>query len=106
MSNIIDRIIIWDMLDKHIPLIKGIMDNIVSPDARKKKDTERQILKTLILLQVFGPSYRSSGIFLRNHEEYMEMIGILEVPSFQTLSRRARTLDLYAINRRPPFSIQ
>ena len=49
-------------------------------------------------MQIFNISYRSSVIFLENHREYMELIGINEIPSFQTLSRRARTFDLHAIN--------
>ena len=63
------------MPEQHIPLIMEIIDKIVSPDERKRKFTDGQILKILIMLQIFGISYRSSGIFLRNHEEYMEMIG-------------------------------
>jgi hypothetical protein len=42
-------------------------------------------------------------IFLRNHEEYLGMIGLKEIPSFQTLSRRARMIDLHAINREIAF---
>jgi len=80
-----------------------IIDKIVSPDERKRKFTDRQILKILILLQIFRISYRSSAIFLRNHGEYMEMIGIREIPSFQTLSRRAGSLDLHTINREIAF---
>ena len=80
------------MPDKHIPMIMQIIDNMVSIDERKRKYTDRQILKVLMLLQIFNISYRSSGIFLRNHEEYMRMIGIREIPSFQTLSRRARLI--------------
>ncbi len=87
------------MPSKHIPLIMEIIDNIVSPDDRKRKYTDRQILKILILLQISDISYRSSGIFLTNHEEYLRMIGLKEIPSFQTLSRRARSFDLHAINR-------
>ncbi len=80
------------MLVQHIPMIMQIIDNMVSIDERKRKYTDRQILKILMLLQIFNISYRSSGIFLRNHEEYMRMIGIREIPSFQTLSRRARLI--------------
>jgi hypothetical protein len=80
-----------------------IMDNIVLPDDRKRKYTDRQILKLLVLLQIFSISYRSARIFLRNHEEYLRMIGLKEIPSFQTLSRRARMLDLHAINREIAF---
>jgi hypothetical protein len=59
------------MPEQHIPLIMDLIDNIVSPDERKRKFTDRQIMKILILLQIFRISYRSSAIFLRNHEEYM-----------------------------------
>jgi hypothetical protein len=86
------------MPEKHIPLIMDIIDNIVSPDSRKRKYSDKQILKILVLLQIFNISYRSSGIFLENHREYMELIGITEIPSFQMLSRRSRSLDLHAIN--------
>ena len=87
------------MPEQHIPLIMEFIDKIVSPDDRKRKFTDRQIVKNLILLQIFRISYRSSAIFLRNHEEYMEIIGIHEIPSFQTLSKRARSLDMHTINR-------
>ena len=86
------------MLRGHIPLIMEIMDNIVLPDDRRRKYTDRQILKILVLLQIFGISYRSSGVFLRNHEDYLALMGVKEIPSFQTLSRRARMIDLHAIN--------
>ena len=33
-----------------------IIDNIVSPDNRKRKYTDRQIVKTLIVLQIFNIS--------------------------------------------------
>ena len=86
------------MQDTHIPLIMQIIDNIVSPDSRKRKYSDKQILKILILLQIFNISYRSSRIFLENHREYTELIGITDIPSFQTLSRRSRSFDLHAIN--------
>ena len=87
------------MPTQHIPLIMELIENIVSPDQRRRKYTDRQILKILVLLQIFGISYRSARIFLTNHEEYLRMIGLKEIPSFQTLSRRARKFDLHAINR-------
>ncbi|WMT45526.1 MAG: hypothetical protein RE469_04845 [Cuniculiplasma divulgatum] len=52
-----------------------LIDNIVSPDQRRRKYTDRQILKILVLLQIFGISYRSAGVFLINHEEYLTMMG-------------------------------
>ena len=86
------------MPPQQIPLIMEIIDNIVSPDNRKRKYTDRQIVKTLIVLQIFNISYRSDRIFLTNYEDYIRMAGIKEIPSFQTLSRRARMIDLHAVN--------
>ncbi|MCL4452599.1 MAG: hypothetical protein M1317_00655 [Candidatus Thermoplasmatota archaeon] len=77
-----------------------IIDNIVSPDERRRKYSDRQILKVLVLLQLFRVSYRSAKIFLTNHGEYIKMIGIKDIPpSFQTLSGMARLFDLHSINR-------
>ena len=69
------------MPSQQIPLIMEIIDNIVSPDDRKRKYTDRQILKVLIVLQLFNISYRSAKIFLTNHEKYLRMIGIKEIPT-------------------------
>ena len=88
------------MPEQHIPLIMEFIDNILLPDDRKRKYKDRQILKILVLLQIFNISYRSARIFLTNHEEYLRMTGLKEIPSFQTLSRRSRMLDLHAINRK------
>ena len=38
------------MHSKHIPLIIEIIDNIVSPDERKRKCSNRQIMKILVLI--------------------------------------------------------
>ncbi len=91
------------MPEQHIPLIMELIENIVSPDHRRRKYSDRQILKILILLQIFDISYRSSGIFLINHEEYLRMIDLKKIPSFQTLSRRSRSMDLHAMNRSITF---
>jgi len=82
----------------HIPLIMNMIDKIVSPDKRKRKYTDMRIVKILMLLQIFHISYRSSAIFLGKHPEYMDMIGISSIPSFQTISRRARSIDMHEIN--------
>ncbi len=74
------------MRSKHIPLIMNMIDKIVSPDDRKRKYSDRQIMKILVLLNMFNISYRSSRVFLINHEEYLNMIDVKEIPSFQTLS--------------------
>ena len=54
-------------------------------------------------MQIFNISYRSSEIFLSNHQEYLVLTGIREIPSFQILSRRAILFDLHAINREIVF---
>ena len=86
------------MLSLHIKLIMDIIDSIIPPDERKRKYTDRQIMKVLVLLQIFNLSYRSSRAFLMSHGEYIKMIGLREIPSFQTLSRSARSLDPHEIN--------
>jgi len=48
-------------------------------------------------------SYRSLEILLTNHEDYFEMGGLNEISSFQTLSRRARSMDMHAMNRSITF---
>ena len=99
MSNIINKMRILGYALEAYPADHDRIDNIVSPDHRRRKYSDRQILKILILLQISDISYRSSGIFLTSHEEYLRMIGLKEIPSFQTLSRRSRSMDLHAMNR-------
>lgn len=53
------------------------------PDYGKSKCTYPQIMDLLIVLEIFGIS---------------RMIGLKEIPAFQTLSRRSRMVDLLAIN--------
>ena len=102
-SNIIKRIRILGYTFAEYPIAMEIIDNIIPLDSPNIRYTDRQILKILILLQIFGISYRSSRIFFINHEEYLAMIGIRDIPSFQTLSRRSRKFDLHAINQEIAF---
>jgi len=62
------------MLLRHVPLIMEIIDNIIPLDSSNIKYTDRQSLKILLLLQIFGRLYRSPRIFLLNHEEYPALI--------------------------------
>ena len=55
------------MPPQQIPLIMEMIDNIVSPDNRKRKYTDRQIVKILIVLQLFNISYRPSCYKQRNY---------------------------------------
>ena len=62
------RTSLWDMPEKHIPLIMDIIDNIVSPDSRRRKYSDKQIL---ILLQIFSISSRFAGVPMRyNHSRH------------------------------------
>ncbi len=87
------------MPDKQIQLVMEIMDNIILLDDRKRKYTERQILNLPALLQFFTLSYRSTGIFVRDYEEYLGKTDLEEMPRFQTLSIRERLLDINAANK-------
>ena len=63
-------VLAWTVRRSH-PLVRDIINNIASPGYRKIKYTDRQIFKILMLLQIFGISYRLSNIFFTNHVEYI-----------------------------------
>jgi hypothetical protein len=50
-------------------------------------------LKIIVILQIYGISYRSSGSFFSNHPELMNLVGISEIPNFRILSYRALRMD-------------
>jgi hypothetical protein len=64
-----------------------------------ERESTQQVLNILILPQIFNISYRSSGKFLTNHKEYLEMAGLIDIPLVQTLSRRARLMDIHVMIR-------
>ena len=55
-------------------------------------------MKILVILQMYGISYRSAERFLKNHRDVMEALCIHEISNFRTLSRRARMIDWRYIN--------
>ncbi|WGS64363.1 hypothetical protein [Marinitoga aeolica] len=65
---------------------------------RKKKFSDKSILKILILLKIAKKSYRKVENLFHNHPEFLSLIGINEIPSFQTISYRANKLDFRKIN--------
>jgi hypothetical protein len=81
----------------HIPLIMERLDKIVSED-RMRKFPSRIIVKIIVILQVYGISYRSSCRFFNNHPELMNLVGIGKIPDFRTLSYRALGIDWHEIN--------
>ena len=76
----------------HIPLIMESLDKIVSED-RAKKFSNMVIVKTLVILEIYGISYRSSRKFFNNHPELMDLLRIHVTPNFRTLSYRAIRMD-------------
>ncbi len=85
------------MPDKHIPLIINILDKIVSED-RKRKYSNKNIVKIIVILKIYGVSYRSSKYFFNNHKEFMELLDIKKIPDFRTLSYRSLRIDWHYIN--------
>ena len=81
----------------HIPLIMERLDKIVSED-RAKKFSNRVIVKILVILEIYGISYRSSRKFFNNHPELMDLLRIHVIPNFRTLSYRAFRMDWHEIN--------
>lgn len=76
-----------------------IIGNIVSSDDdRRIKYSGCRILNIRVLFQILGIYYRSARIFLTKHEEYLRMMSLKKIPSFQALSRKSRINDVHAIN--------
>ena len=55
-------------------------------------------MKIIVILQIYGISYRSSNRFFSNHPELMNLVGIRKIPDFRTLSYRALRIDWHEIN--------
>ena len=55
-------------------------------------------MKIIVILQIYGISYRSSNRFFNNHPELMNLVGIRKIPDFRTLSYRALRIDWHEIN--------
>ena len=81
----------------HIPLIMQRLDKIVAED-RIRKYSNKLIVKIIVILKIYGVSYRSSKYFLNNHKEFMELLNIRDIPNFRTLSYRSLRIDWHFIN--------
>ena len=81
----------------HIPLIMQRLDKIVAED-RIRKYSNKLIVKIIVILKIYGVSYRSSKYFLNNHKEFMELLNIKDIPNFRTLSYRLLRIDWHFIN--------
>ena len=81
----------------HIPLIMQRLDKIFAEDRIRKYSTTL-IVKIIVILKIYGISYRSSKYFFNNHKEFMELLNITDMPYFRTLSYRSLRIDWHLIN--------
>ena len=81
----------------HIPLIMERLDKTVS-EKRAKKFSNRVIVKILVILEIYGISYRSSRKFFNNHRELLDLLRTHVIPNFRTLSYRAIRMDWHEFN--------
>ena len=85
------------MTATYIPVIMDLVDKIISEDG-KRKYSNALVVKILLIIQMYGISYRSSKKFFKNHPDLKEAICLAEIPNFRTLSRRARMIDWHYVN--------
>ena len=85
------------MAANHIPLIMERLAQIVTEDRAKKYPTAL-IVKIIVILKIYGISYRSSRYFFNNHTEFTELLNITDIPNFRTLSYRSLRMDWHYIN--------
>ena len=85
------------MAGNHIPLIMQRLAQIVTED-RIRKYSAFLIVKIIVILKIYGVSYRSSKYFFNNHREFMELLNIKDIPNFRTLSYRSLRIDWHYIN--------
>ena len=71
---------------KHITLILEFINNNVFED-RKRKVSNSLIVKILLILKIYGISYRSAESFFRNHPDIKNVLGVREIPNFITLKK-------------------
>ncbi|WP_077076271.1 hypothetical protein [Cuniculiplasma divulgatum] len=81
----------------HIPLIMEMLEKIVSEE-RVKKFSNRVIVKILVILKIYGISYRSSRKFFNNHRELLDLLRIHVIPNFPTLLYRVIRMEWHEIN--------
>jgi hypothetical protein len=70
---------------------------IVTED-RSRKYLTALIVKIIVLLKIYGISYRSCKYFFNNHREFMDLLNITHIPDFRTLSYRSLRIDWHYIN--------
>jgi len=72
------------METNHVPLIIEFIDNNIF-ECGKMKVSNSLIVNILLILQIYGISYRSSENFFINHPEIKNVLGLREIPNFRIL---------------------
>ena len=85
------------MKANRIPLIIQRLNKIVTED-RVTNYPSKLIVKIIVILKIYGVSYRASKYFFNNHKEFMELLNIIDIPDFRTLSSRSLAIDWHFIN--------
>ncbi len=85
------------MKANRIPLIMQRLNKIVTED-RVTNYPSKLIVKIIVILKIYGVSYRASKYFFNNHKEFMELLNIIDIPDFRTLSSRSLAIDWHFIN--------
>ena len=69
----------------HIPLNMEWLAQIVTVDGAGKYPTVL-IVKIIVILRIYGISYRSSKYFFNNHREFMELLNITDIPDYRSVN--------------------
>jgi hypothetical protein len=64
----------------HTPATIEVIDNMIFED-RKRKYSNALIVKIIVILQIYGISFRPSGNFFNNPRNIMEALEIRELPN-------------------------
>lgn len=81
----------------HIPLIMDRLDNIIFED-KLRRFSNAIIVKIIVILEIYGISYRSLGRFFSNHPELMNLLRTKRIPDFRTPLYRALRMDWHGRN--------
>ena len=68
----------------HIPLIMQRLAQIVTENRIRKYSTAL-IVKIIVILKIYGVSYRPSKYFFNNHKEFMELLKIQDITKLQDI---------------------
>ncbi|MEM0173663.1 MAG: transposase [Sulfolobaceae archaeon] len=94
-----------EQVKKHTVKIVEYVNNFFPHEAANKSERGRidiypddLMLKILVILKLNNVSYRGAASFFMDNLEYMDLLGIKILPSFQTLSRREKELPYWAFH--------